>query len=211
MESKPQPGLFPVTAPSFADAVIRGLDEGWQRFARDYTGPAIRFLQALGAGDDAEDLWQAFFLKFLEKDKLAGYAEERGKFRTFLMTCLRNHLRDHYRSERAEKRDVDKTRSLHTRVSETEADETSLIDILEAVDEAALQRRVVEVRDTIKFLLDDYPIAGDAATYCEWFWKSKGQSDEEFAREHALTRNQLNELRKRVEKHLRHRAEESER
>ena len=211
MESKPQPGLFPITAPSFADAVIRGLDEGWQRFARDYTGPAIRFLRALGAGEDAEDLWQAFFLKLLEKDKLAGYAEERGRFRTFLMTCLRNHLRDHHRGERADKRDVDKTRSLHSPVSDMAGEESSLLEVLEADDEAATQRRIMEVRDTMKHLLDDYPNRPDAQLYLEWFWKSKGVSDEEFAREHALTRNQLNELRKRVEKHLRHRADESER
>ncbi|MGB0580687.1 MAG: RNA polymerase sigma factor [Limisphaerales bacterium] len=211
MEPKPQPGLFPVTAPSFADAVIRGLDEGWQRFACDYTGPAIRFLQALGAGDDAEDLWQAFFLKFLEKERLAEYTIGKGRFRSFLMTCLRNHLRDHYRGERAEKRNVDQTRSLHTPLSGTDGDESSLLDILAAADEAALQRRVMEVRDTIKFLLNDYPVATEAATYREWFWKSKGVSDEEFARAHKLTRNQLNELRKRVEKHLRHRADESER
>ncbi len=211
MKAQEQPGLFPVTAPSFADAVIHGLDEGWQRFARDYTGPAVRFLRALGAGDDAEDLWQAFFLKFLEKERLAEYATEKGRFRSFLMTCLRNHLRDHYRGERAAKRDIDKTRSLHTPLSDTEGDETSLLDTLAAEDEATLQRRVMEVRDTIQFLLSDYPDATDAATYHEWFWKSKGVSDEEFARASKLTRNRLNELRKRVEKHLRHRAENSER
>ena len=211
MESKPQSGFFPVTAPSFADAVIRGLDEGWQRFARDYTRPAIRFLRALGVGDDAEDLWQAFFLKFLEKGKLAGYAAERGKFRTFLMTCLRNHLRDHHRAEHAGKRNIDKTRSLETPATDAGDDATSLLEILEANDEAATQRRIMEVRDTMKHLLHDYPNPTEAQLYLEWFWKSKGVSDEEFAREHALTRNQLNELRKRVERHLRHRADESER
>jgi RNA polymerase sigma factor (sigma-70 family) len=211
MNAQDQPGLFPATAPSFADAVIRGLDAGWQRFARDYTGPAIRFLRALGAGDDAEDLWQAFFLKFLKKERLAEYATKKGRFRSFLMTCLRNHLRDHYRGERAEKRDSDRTCSLHAPESESDGEETSLLDTLAAEDEAALQRRVMEVHDTIRFLLSDYPDAAAAATYHEWFWKSKGVSDEEFARGHELTRNQLNELRKRVERHLRHRAEESER
>jgi RNA polymerase sigma factor (sigma-70 family) len=38
--------------------------------------------------DDAEDLVQSFFTRALEKEFFAGYDPEKGRFRTFLRTCL---------------------------------------------------------------------------------------------------------------------------
>lgn len=38
--------------------------------------------------EDAEDLTQAFFARAVEKDFFAGYDPQKGRFRTFLRTCL---------------------------------------------------------------------------------------------------------------------------
>jgi RNA polymerase sigma factor (sigma-70 family) len=41
---------------------------------------------------DAEDLTQSFFLDFIASDKVVKADPSRGKFRTFLLTCLTNYL-----------------------------------------------------------------------------------------------------------------------
>jgi len=42
--------------------------------------------------DEAEDLTQAFFSRLLQKGYLTDYRRERGKFRTFLLACLKHFL-----------------------------------------------------------------------------------------------------------------------
>ncbi len=55
-------------------------------------------------GDDAADLTQEFFLRFLEEDFLKGAAPERGRFRTFLKMKLRDLVIDDLRKRTALKR-----------------------------------------------------------------------------------------------------------
>jgi RNA polymerase sigma-70 factor (ECF subfamily) len=43
---------------------------------------------------DAEDLTQDFFLQFLQKDLFGRANPERGRFRSFLLICLRHYLQD---------------------------------------------------------------------------------------------------------------------
>src|SRR5205807_4596398 len=54
--------------------------------------------------EDAQDLTQGFFAKFLAKDYLADVAEEKGRFRSFLLTALKHHLSDERRRAKAGKR-----------------------------------------------------------------------------------------------------------
>lgn len=54
--------------------------------------------------DDASDLTQEFFLRFLEGDFLKGAAKERGRFRTFLKMKLRDLVIDDLRKRSALKR-----------------------------------------------------------------------------------------------------------
>lgn len=56
------------------------------------------------SGDDAADLTQEFFLRFLEEDFLKGAAKERGRFRTFLKMKLRDLVIDDLRKRSALKR-----------------------------------------------------------------------------------------------------------
>lgn len=46
--------------------------------------------------DDAEDLTQAFFAKLLEKNYVRDARQERGRFRSFLLTSVRNFLANEY-------------------------------------------------------------------------------------------------------------------
>jgi RNA polymerase sigma-70 factor (ECF subfamily) len=52
----------------------------------------------------AQDLTQEFFARLLEKDYLQAAERGRGKFRTFLLTCLRHFLANEHDRARAQKR-----------------------------------------------------------------------------------------------------------
>jgi len=53
---------------------------------------------------DAQDLTQAFFAHLLSKDFLREIAPAKGRFRSFLLTCLKRFLADHWRKEHTAKR-----------------------------------------------------------------------------------------------------------
>jgi RNA polymerase sigma-70 factor (ECF subfamily) len=52
----------------------------------------------------AEDLVQGFFLRLFERADFAAVDAQRGRFRAFLLTALRNHLADDHDRRTAEKR-----------------------------------------------------------------------------------------------------------
>lgn len=54
--------------------------------------------------EDAEDLTQAFFAKFLEKNYLEGLSAERGKFRAFLLAALKHFLANEWDKAGRQKR-----------------------------------------------------------------------------------------------------------
>ena len=54
--------------------------------------------------EDAQDLTQGFFAHLLEKDALAKADPERGRFRAFLLTALKNFLANERHKAQAEKR-----------------------------------------------------------------------------------------------------------
>ena len=53
---------------------------------------------------EAQDLTQEFFARLLEKDILASAAPDRGRFRSFLLTAMKNFLANDWRQARAQKR-----------------------------------------------------------------------------------------------------------
>jgi RNA polymerase sigma factor (sigma-70 family) len=60
---------------------------------RTYWYPLYAYLRRHGhAKEDAEDLTQAFFARFLEKNYLEGLSRDRGKFRAFLLASLKHFL-----------------------------------------------------------------------------------------------------------------------
>jgi RNA polymerase sigma-70 factor (ECF subfamily) len=58
-----------------------------------YWFPLYAYIRRRGhTKEDAEDLTQAFFVRFLEKNYLTTLSSERGRFRAFLLACLKHFL-----------------------------------------------------------------------------------------------------------------------
>src|SRR6266704_6572178 len=67
--------------------------EALEKLCRTYWYPLYAFVRRSGhSPQDAEDLTQAFFARLLEKRHLKSAHRERGKFRSFLLTSLKNFL-----------------------------------------------------------------------------------------------------------------------
>src|SRR6266511_718927 len=90
-------GLFATTQWSL---VLRARDKSQAAVSAlcgSYWQPAVRWLRARGYRDqDAEDLVQGFLAHALERNFLNGVAAEKGRFRTFLLKCLRNYVADQH-------------------------------------------------------------------------------------------------------------------
>jgi RNA polymerase sigma-70 factor (ECF subfamily) len=67
--------------------------------------PLYAYVRRQGrSAEDAQDLTQAFFAKLLEKKSLRHAQKERGRFRTFLLTSLKNFLSQEWGRAKAAKR-----------------------------------------------------------------------------------------------------------
>ncbi len=77
-------------------------------FMRRYWRPIYSFLRRRYDRQEAEDLTQAFFAKFMERDWLARADRNQGRLRTFLITLLKRFVRDltERRQERFERQVV---------------------------------------------------------------------------------------------------------
>jgi DNA-directed RNA polymerase specialized sigma24 family protein len=72
---------------------------------RSYWYPLYGYVRRQGySPEDAQDLTQGFFERFIEKDYLATVDRAKGRFRAFLLGSLKNFLSDQRRRERAAKR-----------------------------------------------------------------------------------------------------------
>jgi len=72
---------------------------------RDYWYPLYAYIRRSGrAPEDAQDLAQGFFERFLEKDYLKTVAPAKGKFRSFLLIALKRYIFNEARRQRAQKR-----------------------------------------------------------------------------------------------------------
>jgi len=92
-----------VQAASQADT-IRARD-ALARLCQGYWHPLYAYVRRLGyAPPDAQDLTQEFFARLLAKNVLAGATESRGRFRSFLLTSLKNFLANEWDKARAQKR-----------------------------------------------------------------------------------------------------------
>jgi RNA polymerase sigma factor (sigma-70 family) len=81
------------------------VQEALARLCSSYWYPLYVFIRRQGnSADDAEDLTQEFFTRFLEKDFLSTVEKSRGKFRTFLLACCQHFLANQRDFARAKKR-----------------------------------------------------------------------------------------------------------
>lgn len=80
--------------------------ENLEALIRTYWKPVYSYLRRKwgNSNEDAKDLTQSFFADLLGRPFLAGVAPEKGTFRSFLLACLRNFLRDRHDAEIALKR-----------------------------------------------------------------------------------------------------------
>lgn len=77
----------------------------WRHCATRIGIPLYAYLRRQGkTPHDAEDLTQGFFLHLLEKGGLEKVRRERGRFRSFLLTSLKNFLVDEWEKTQAQKR-----------------------------------------------------------------------------------------------------------
>ena len=109
MAAKIGKGAFPTTDWGLlADA--RGNNSAAKRAALDilirrYWKPAFLFLKYSGTSDeDAKDSTQAFFADWLENDAFAKADELKGRFRSFMLTCLKRFVANEHRAAHAQKR-----------------------------------------------------------------------------------------------------------
>src|SRR6187431_1536840 len=70
-----------------------------------YWYPLYAFIRRQGSSPhDAEDLTQEFFFRFLERHSLASVEPAAGRFRSFLLACLKNFLANERERASAQRR-----------------------------------------------------------------------------------------------------------
>jgi hypothetical protein len=83
-------------------------DKALEDLCRAYWYPLYAYVRRQGHGpEDSQDLTQAFFARFLEKDYLRRADPERGRFRTFLLSAVKNFLTNEWERGQARKRRPD--------------------------------------------------------------------------------------------------------
>jgi RNA polymerase sigma-70 factor (ECF subfamily) len=80
-------------------------DRALGELCQTYWYPLYAYVRRQGhTKEDAEDLAQAFFARFLEKNYLEGLSAERGKFRAFLLASLKHFLANEWDKANRQKR-----------------------------------------------------------------------------------------------------------
>jgi DNA-directed RNA polymerase specialized sigma24 family protein len=79
-----------------------------ERLCRVYWPPLYAYVRRLGESpQDAQDLTQEFFARFLAKDYLGAVEQAKGRFRSFMLAALKHFLSNERDKQRAQKRGGD--------------------------------------------------------------------------------------------------------
>ena len=93
-----------------ADTQGEGAAEALERLCKSYWYPLDAYVRRFGNGpEEARDLTQGFFELLLEKKTYKVADRNRGKFRTFLLTSLKNYLAKEHQKATRQKRGVRRT------------------------------------------------------------------------------------------------------
>jgi len=119
-----------------ADSAAPGVHDALEQLCRAYWHPVYYFVRRQGRGpDDALDLTQGFFARFLEKRNIKLADPDRGRLRSFLLTSLKNFLANEWVNEQARKRggghsflSLEQQREAETRFRSEPADPTASPD-----------------------------------------------------------------------------------
>lgn len=88
-----------------ADSAAPGTHEALEQLCRAYWPPVYAFVRRQGhSPDDALDLTQGFFSRFLERKQIKLADPDRGRLRSFLLSSLKNFLVNEWSRAQAEKR-----------------------------------------------------------------------------------------------------------
>ena len=80
-------------------------DLALEELCRSYWFPLYGYVRRRGnTKEDAEDLTQAFFARFLARNYLEGLSAERGRFRAFLLASLKHFLANEWDKSQRQKR-----------------------------------------------------------------------------------------------------------
>ncbi|HEU5395527.1 MAG TPA: sigma-70 family RNA polymerase sigma factor [Verrucomicrobiae bacterium] len=80
-------------------------DSALEQLCRTYWFPLYAYVRRRGyTREDAEDLTQAFFARFLAKNYLGSVSAERGRFRAFLLVSMKHFLANEWNKAQRQKR-----------------------------------------------------------------------------------------------------------
>jgi DNA-directed RNA polymerase specialized sigma24 family protein len=83
----------------------RTSNEALEKLCAAYWTPLYQYIRRMGYGEaDAEDLTQEFFARFLQKNYVSAARRDRGRFRSFLLTCVQHFLVEKWRGAHRVKR-----------------------------------------------------------------------------------------------------------
>ena len=108
--STPAPGdIFATTHWTVVLAAVRPstpqADHALEELCRSYWYPLYAYVRRQGhSKEDAEDLTQSFFARFLERNYLDGLSSEKGRFRAFLLAALKHFLANEWDKSQRQKR-----------------------------------------------------------------------------------------------------------
>lgn len=144
---------------------LRQAAEALEALCRAYWYPLYAFVRRQGHNpEDAQDLTQAFFAHLLRKDFLDGVGPEKGRFRSFLLACLKHFLTDEWEKARTAKRggacpeyrlDLEQAEKRYRIEGRIEASPESLferrwaLDLLDRVLDRLRQEAVAARRDAV--------------------------------------------------------------
>jgi RNA polymerase sigma-70 factor (ECF subfamily) len=87
------------------DRTSGAAEEALASLCQSYWYPLYAFVRRQGTSpEDAQDLTQEFFRSFLERDSLVNVSRAAGRFRSFLLACLKHFLSHERQRARAERR-----------------------------------------------------------------------------------------------------------
>jgi RNA polymerase sigma factor (sigma-70 family) len=167
---------FRTTCWTMIERLCQGADPDSARalsdFCKSYHAPLLAYAAAFYP-KDAEDLVQGFFERLIEQGTLAAADPQKGSLRTFLLTCFKRYIANHYRDLSAGKRGG---KALHLPV-----DAAAGVADPEIGPEALYHRLWAKevLEHAIARLREDWTTAGKAALFEELFPFLGFQGEEE--------------------------------
>ena len=140
--------------------------EALERLCRTYWPPLYAYIRREGYDQpEAQDLTQSFFARLLEKDFLGRLKDQRGKFRSFLLTFLKHFLAEQRRNAGTQKRGGGQ---VIVSLNATAGDEGYLFEpVDELTPDQVFERRWAQtvMQTALDRLREEYAARGQAALF----------------------------------------------